>query len=198
MTSWPVRACGRMKAVVVLAVACLAATLAATFTGRAAAPLPDVSERVEQTLAGLFYHYWRYDPKAKTEIGYFFDCSQVGNLGDSKHCTCENAKACTACYRWWDAVALEAIANHGIYTNTTTNASVADMIWAHSPYNQNWTGTLACQCPCVEDFVWYSMAYLRVYEWLKVSRCGFSLRCLYNNKSMFLYIAGARVADPVR
>ena len=141
-----------------------------------ATPLPDVTTRVEQTLAGLFFHYWRHDPH-REQVGYFFDCSQVGSIGDWSHCTCESNQLCTSCYRWWDAVALEAIANHGIYTNTKVNASVADIFWAHSPYNQKWNGTASCTY--VDDFAWYSMAYLRVYEWLKVGvfNVPFEYRC---------------------
>ena len=149
---------------VVVLLLCVAAFAATSL----AAPLPNVTYRVEQTLGGLFFHYWQHDPNKK-QIGYFFDCSQIGVIGNSKQCTCENVKSCTYCYRWWDAVALEAIANHGIYTNTKVNASVADIFWAHSPYNQEWNGTAACTY--VDDFAWYSMAYLRVYEWLKVGAC---------------------------
>ena len=158
------------------------AALAAT---SCAAPLPNVTYRVEETLSGLFFHYWRHDPNAK-QIGYFFDCSQIGSIGDWNHCTCENVKSCTNCYRWWDAVALEAIANHGIYTKTKANASVADMLWAHSPYNQKWDGTALCTY--VDDFAWYSMAYLRVYEWLKVGANEFKLMCTLNILSFCLRI----------
>lgn len=63
-------------------------------------------------------------------------------------------------------MALESIATYGIYTNTKNYSKVADMIYAHSPYNANWNATATCTF--IDDFSWYGIAYLRVYEWLKV------------------------------
>lgn len=131
-----------------------------------AEPLPNATFRAQQTLGGLLSYYWQEDPNAK-DIGFFFSCAQIGTEGDTKHCSCYDENPCVPCYRWWDAVALEAIANYGIYTNTKLNASIADVIFAHSPYNKDWNGAEACTY--VDDFAWYGIAYLRVYEWLKVT-----------------------------
>ena len=70
------------------------------------------------------------------------------------------------CYRWWDAVALESVATHGIYRNTKNYSNIANTIFAHSPYNADWNATAVCTF--IDDFSWYGLAYLRVYEWLKV------------------------------
>lgn len=64
-------------------------------------------------------------------------------------------------------MALESIATYGIYTNTTNHSEVADVIFDHSPYNAEWNATASCTF--MDDFSWYGIAYLRVYEWLKVS-----------------------------
>ena len=127
----------------------------------------DVATRVEQTLQGVFQYYWQHDPRAKN-IGFFFTCGQIGGVGTSDwdKCSCNTRDACVDCYRWWGAVLLESVATHGIYTNTKTNASIADTIFDHSPYNAEWNATK--HCTYVDDFSWYGIAYLRVYEWLKV------------------------------
>ena len=127
----------------------------------------DVATRVEQTLQGVFQYYWQHDPRAKN-IGFFFTCGQIGGVGTSDwdKCSCNTRDACVDCYRWWGAVLLESVATHGIYTNTKTNASIADTIFDHSPYNAEWNATK--YCTFMDDFSWYGIAYLRVYEWLKV------------------------------
>ena len=155
------------------------------------APLPNATYRVEQTLGGLFSYYWQHDTN-NDEAGFFFDCAQIGTVDEPKHCTCQNPKSCTSCYRWWDAVALEAIANHGIYTNTKANASVADAFWTYSPYNQHWDGL--CDYTYVGDFIWYSMAYLRVYEWLNVS-VDSSFVSMCHTKHFFILISEPRLAE---
>lgn len=136
------------------------------------APLPNATFRAKQTLGGLLSYYWKTDPKAKS-IGFFFACGQIGAMGNPnqwKQCTCYTRDACTNCYRWWDAVALESIANDGIYTDTKDNANIPDVIFSHSPYNDNWNADASCTY--IDDFTWYGIAYLRVYEWLKVKRRG--------------------------
>lgn len=127
----------------------------------------NASVRVEQTLKGLFQYYWRSDP-ARKAIQFFFVCGQIGGGGSQElqSCSCINPKACVYCYRWWDAVALESIATYGIRTNTKNYSTIANTIYAHSPYNANWNATAACTF--IDDFSWYGIAYLRVYEWLKV------------------------------
>ena len=127
----------------------------------------NVSTRVEQTLNGLFHYYWRSDPYRKN-VQFFFACGQIGGgeTSDYGTCSCDNPTACTFCYRWWDAIALESVATHGIYTNTKNHSQIASTIFAHSPYNADWNATAACTN--IDDFSWYGIAYLRVYEWLKV------------------------------
>ena len=136
--------------------------------------------RAQQALGGLISYYWQQDPYAK-DVRFFFSCAQIGTVGDTKHCSCYVQKPCVTCYRWWDAIALEAIANHGIYTNSTVNSNIADTIFAYSPYNKDWNAT--AECTFVDDFAWYGIAYLRVYEWLKVNllACRYTLYCLVNH-----------------
>ena len=127
----------------------------------------DAYTRVDQTLNGLFYYYWRHDPMNK-HTQFFFSCGQIGRGGTSNDgtCSCNNAKICLYCYRWWDAVALESVATHGIYTNTKNHSQIADIIFAYAPYNAGWNATATCTF--IDDFSWYGIAYLRVYEWIKV------------------------------
>ena len=127
----------------------------------------DANTRVEQTLNGLFHYYWRNDPSRK-HIQFFFSCGQIGGGGTQNYgaCSCDNPSACVYCYRWWDAVALESVANHGIYMKTKNHSEIAGIIFAHSPYNADWNATVTCTF--IDDFSWYGIAYLRVYEWLKV------------------------------
>ena len=150
-----------------------AAILSSSFASRAEeeklkAVSVNASTRAEQTLKGLFHYFWRSDP-VKKHIQFFFACGQIGggaNGGDYGSCNCLNPSACVYCYRWWDAIALESVATYGIYTNTKNNATIASTIYAHSPYNAEWNATAACTF--IDDFSWYGLAYLRVYEWLKV------------------------------
>ena len=127
----------------------------------------DAYTRVDQTLNGLFHYFWRNDPQRK-HIQFFFSCGQIGGGGTGSYgsCSCDNPKVCLYCYRWWDAVALESVANYGIYTKAKNHSEIASIIYAHSPYNANWNATVTCTF--IDDFSWYGIAYLRVYEWLKV------------------------------
>lgn len=125
----------------------------------------EANSRAEQTIQGLFHYYWRQDAQVK-QIEFFFACGQIGGADGGQSCTCENTALCTACYRWWDAIAMESVATYGIYTNSTNYSKIADTIFAHSPYNSNWPGDT--RCTFIDDFAWYGIAYLRVYEWLKV------------------------------
>ena len=134
-----------------------------------AATLSEVTTRADQTYQGLLHYYWRHDPASKA-IGFFFACGQVGGYGKPdawNKCGCYTPKACTNCYRWWDAVALESVANYGIYTGNKKDSHIPDAIFPHSPYNAEWNATK--DCTFIDDFSWYGIAYLRVYEWLKVT-----------------------------
>lgn len=132
----------------------------------------DAITRAEQTLQGLFHYYYRSDPypdKSHANITFFFACAQIGGngyLGKQDQCSCGNPDTCVNCYRWYDAITLESLATYGIYTNTTNNSEVADIMYAHSPYNAKWDAK--AYCIWIDDFSWYGLAYLRVYEWLKV------------------------------
>ena len=132
--------------------------------------LPDPESRAADALDGLFHYYWTHDTNDES-VQFFFSCGQVGGWGQADYqwnkCSCNNKKSCMACYRWWDAIALESIASYGIYTKSKRNYTVADMIYDHSPYNGNWDAKASCTY--IDDFLWYGIAYLRVYEWLKVS-----------------------------
>ena len=130
----------------------------------------NAADRANQTLQGLFEYYWIHDFKHK-KVNFFSACGQIGDPTSLGKCTCtateSTVQQCVNCYRWWDAVAMEAVATYGIYTNTKEYANMADTIFAHSPYNADWNATAICTF--VDDFAWYGMAYLRVYEWLKVT-----------------------------
>ena len=132
----------------------------------------NASTRAELALKGLFHYFWRNDTiKKHHDIQFFFACGQIGGGGnygeDYSACNCVNPTACTLCYRWWDAIALESVATYGIYANTTNFSTIASTIYAHSPYNAEWNASAVCTF--IDDFTWYGMAYLRVYEWLMVS-----------------------------
>ncbi len=124
--------------------------------------------RAQQTLDGLVHYYWKEDPSHK-HIKFFFSCAQIGEVGTSHvgQCSCYNPTSCVNCYRWWSAVALESVATYGIYMNTTNYSSLPGIFYNHSPYNAEWNATELCTY--IDDFLWYGIAYLRVYEWLGVS-----------------------------
>ena len=132
----------------------------------AATTLPDPMERASQTLQGMFHYYWTNDPNHKN-ISFFFACGQIGGWGFTEwnHCSCRNPSSCIDCYRWWDAVAIESIAYYNILMGTNNYSTIADEIFAHSPYNANWP---VQDSTYIDDFGWYGIAYLKVYEWLKV------------------------------
>ena len=133
-----------------------------------AADLPNALSRAEQTLQGLFQYYWTHDPQSK-ETGFFFACGQIGGGGAPglwNKCGCYSPTACVNCYRWWDAVTLESVATYGIYTNTVNHMIIAEQMFDHSPYNANWNAVATCTF--MDDFSWYGIAYLRMYEWSKV------------------------------
>ena len=125
--------------------------------------------RTQQTLNGLMEYYWRHDPMTKN-ISFFFACGQIGGQGSSadwSKCSCVNPDSCVNCYRWWDAVAMESLATYAIATNTSNHSDIPALVFDHSPYNGNWDGVNSYTF--IDDFAWYGMAYLRVYEWLNVS-----------------------------
>lgn len=124
--------------------------------------------RTALTLNGLFNYYWKTDPSHK-KIQFFFVCAQIGEIGTSKagQCSCVNPSSCVNCYRWWSAISLEAVATYGILMNTTNHSRLPEMFYDHSPYNADWDA--ATSCTFIDDFLWYGIAYLQVYEWLGVS-----------------------------
>lgn len=128
----------------------------------------DAEWRTEQTLKGLFHYFWKEDPSHK-KIKFFFTCAQLGRIGSNRagKCSCSNPSSCVNCYRWWSAVALESVATYGIYMNTTNHSTTPDTFYKHSPYNDDWNATSFCTY--IDDFLWYGIAYLRVYDWLGVS-----------------------------
>lgn len=142
--------------------------LSSNFTDKLKSTLTDPATRAEQTLEGLFSYYWKSDPLAK-QIKFLFVCGQVGGWGEPHsegECSCDNRTACVNCYRWFDATTLESVATYGIYMNTKNHSTVPDVIFDHSPYNAKWNAKAICTF--IDDFSWYGIAYLRVYEWLKV------------------------------
>ena len=131
------------------------------------AALPDPLERANQTIQGLFHYYWSRDP-THVDAQFFFACGQIGGGGGQpwNSCACITPGSCVSCYRWWDAVGLESVATFGIYTGSKAYLDSPDHVFNHSPYNSRWNATLSCTF--MDDFSWYGIAYLRVYEWTKV------------------------------
>ena len=132
--------------------------------------LPDAADRASQALQSLFSYFWTVDPLAKN-IGFFFACGQIGGAGSPNvwsKCSCNTRTSCVNCYRWWDAIALESTATYGIYTKTKTRSAIhiPQIFFSHSPYNAYWDATNVCTF--IDDFAWYGIAYLRVYDWLEV------------------------------
>ena len=128
----------------------------------------DADSRAELTLKGLFNYFWKHDPKHK-DIEFLFSCGTIGEIGTSRisQCSCYDLSSCVNCFRWFTGIAVESVATYGIHMNTTNHSSLPDVVYNHSPYNANWDGI--AQCTYIDDFLWYGIAYLRVYEWLSVS-----------------------------
>ena len=126
--------------------------------------------RTVATLNGIFNYYWKTDPNNKN-VQFLFVCGQIGEIGTSNagQCSCYEPKKCVNCYRWWTAILLESVASYGILMNTSNHSHVPDMIFNHSPYNAEWDPTTAYSCTYIDDFLWYGIAYLRVYDWSNVS-----------------------------
>ena len=130
--------------------------------------IADAKSRAELTFNGLFNYYWKQDTQHKN-IKFLFVCGQLGFVGtsDAGHCSCSTPSACVNCYRWFTGVLVESVATYGIYMNTTNHSDVPDTVYNHSPYNSKWDATSLCTY--IDDFLWYGIAYSRVYDWLKVS-----------------------------
>lgn len=130
----------------------------------------DAASRSELTLKGLFNYYWKNDPAHKG-IEFLFVCGELGEVGSSElgQCSCYIPSSCVNCYRWWTGIMMESVATYGIYMNTSNHSSLPDMVYHHSPYNANWD--TQATCTYIDDFLWYGIAYLRVYDWLSVSHC---------------------------
>ena len=132
-----------------------------------------------------------WPPGANTAATYFFVCGQIGGTGPAgttvqpDQCLCESdwPFGCTNCYRWWTAVAIEAMASYAIAKElkppsqhaataaaAATQPTEAEMIlhaiesaWTHAPYNAYWNATE--HGTWVDDFAWYGLAYMRAHDW---------------------------------
>eukprot|EP00118_Oscarella_pearsei_P006320 m.28584 g.28584 ORF g.28584 m.28584 type:complete len:829 (+) comp30869_c0_seq1:20-2506(+) len=119
-------------------------------------------------------------PNATSPAQFFFACGQIGGLAPrdksigygSCQCELDWPSACVACYRWWSAIALEACVNFVIESGMALNVSlaarimhIAESMWIHSPYNADWNAEATAVF--IDDFAWYSLAYLRVYDLTK-------------------------------
>ena len=131
----------------------------------------DADSRCELTLKGLLDYFWKKDPSHKS-IEFLFACGQLGEMGTATQgqCSCGSTTSCVNCYRWWTAIAMESIATYGIYKNTSNHSDIPSIIYKHSPYNAKWDAVATCTY--VDDFLWYGIAYLKVYDWLSVSGHG--------------------------
>eukprot|EP00117_Sycon_ciliatum_P015413 scpid38547/ scgid1535/ Mannan endo-1,6-alpha-mannosidase DCW1; Defective cell wall 1; Endo-alpha-1-&gt len=118
-------------------------------------------------------------PGVNTAASFYFSCGQMGGFapyggsGSVYTCGCESdwLYSCTNCYRWWSASALEASINYCMATGQSPNSTgicgkvhqIAESMWIHSPYNAHWDARI--KQVFVDDFSWYALAYLRVYDW---------------------------------
>lgn len=132
--------------------------------------LPDADTRLDLTLKGIFNYYWKEDPYHK-KIEFLFACGQLGmaGTGTQGQCSCYVTNACVNCYRWWTAIMVESVATYSIHTNSSNFTSLPSTVYSHSPYNANYNPASAVTCTYIDDFLWYGIAYLRVYDWLSVS-----------------------------
>ena len=149
------------------------ADAAASSAAAAASPLARASAAVD----GLFDYYYRGEPGGSAQ--FFFACGQIGGSAPPRlapvpasQCVCEDERpwGCVNCYRWWSAVALEAVASYalaaGLLPSDARAARVlqaAEQTWQHAPYNAHWNAT--AHPTWVDDFAWYGLAYSRVYDW---------------------------------
>lgn len=123
----------------------------------------NATTRASQTLGGVLNYFWESDPTHKN-IKFLFSCELGATAsGIDGQCSCYSTGTCVNCYRWWTGVMVESVASYGILMNTTNHSQLPATVFAHSPYNANWD-----LCTYIDDFLWYGIAYLRVYEWLKV------------------------------
>jgi len=153
----------------VLLVCCLCGSLAVNiFHQTSRSNDVNASSRAKQAVDGLMNYYWNED-SANKKISFFFSCGQIGGNGENwKRCGCVNDASCISCYRWWDAVNVESLATYGLYANTSNHSDVPEVVFDHSPYNGNWDGVNFFTF--VDDFAWFGIAYLRVFDWLKVGK----------------------------
>jgi len=128
------------------------------------------ANRTVATLNGVFNYYWKGDPYHK-HIKFLFACGQIGEVGTGSpgQCSCYSLTQCVNCYRWWTAILVESVASYGILMNTTNHTDVPNTVFNHSPYNSNWVPGSTYSCSYIDDFLWYGIAYLRVYDWTSVS-----------------------------
>ena len=131
-----------------------------------------------------------WPPGANTAATYLFVCGQIGGTGPAgttvqpDQCVCESdwPFGCTNCYRWWSAVAIEAMASYAIAkelepppsqhaaagapppsTEAETILHAIESAWTHAPYNAFWNATE--HGTWVDDFAWYGLAYMRAHDW---------------------------------
>jgi hypothetical protein len=150
-------------------------------SGNAAPPPIDVTPlaRASATVDGLFTYYFRREPNRTLPAAFFFSCGQIGGSAPehapplpASQCQCESEDefGCVNCYRWWSAVALEALASYAIAANLTSSdaggariLAAAESMWRHAPYNAAWNATK--HPTWVDDFAWYGLAYARMHDW---------------------------------
>ena len=154
----------------VLLLGCCTATLQANNSLKYRSASADAETRCELSLQGLLNYYWKNDPVHK-KIQFLFACGQIGEIGTANpgQCSCYSPTSCVNCYRWWTAITVESVATYGIYMNTTNHSALPNIVYSHSPYNAQYIPSATYLCTFIDDFLWYGIAYLRVYDWLHVS-----------------------------
>ena len=147
-------------AVVLLAVQ--RAVQAAQQTAAQTAQQP-ADERINATIAGLQRYY------LNATGNYYTCCGQTGGSGGAAPfgCACGRADLanCLHCYRWWATQGLQAfieaerlgVIERGLVLST------AEAMLAHSPYNKDFGSTMPWVY--IDDYAWYVLVFLRMFEW---------------------------------
>ncbi|KAL1504220.1 hypothetical protein AB1Y20_010629 [Prymnesium parvum] len=115
---------------------------------------------------------------AGSAASLFFACGQIGGSAPpaahaaASQCLCQSdwPFACENCYRWWSAVAAEASIDLALAAKLPPAsaaggriAALVESMWTHAPYNGRWDAS--ARPTWVDDFAWYALAYLRMFDW---------------------------------
>mmetsp|Transcript_98234 Transcript_98234/g.311634 ORF Transcript_98234/g.311634 Transcript_98234/m.311634 type:complete len:483 (-) Transcript_98234:9-1457(-) len=128
-------------------------------------------QRFNATFRGLEWYYWNASGGTWSCCGQNGGGGGVGRFG----CACDRAdgRDCLNCYRWWGAQVLQALVQQGSAQSAPDYlyalvSGLAETMLTQSPYNAAFgRGT---SWAYVDDYLWYVLAFLSTYEWLKDER----------------------------